>query len=288
MNRLSTQRFLPGFSSRHWGFTLIEILVAMAVLALVLVLMLQVVDSVVRSTRVQNQQMDSVEAARRALDIMEADLRVAVIARDSSLLAAQGSGPFAAATNPALAFLTTRRGPSGAIQHRFLYVAYALSASGELQRGFQSVPMTEKNLLQVRSLSPDEVETVATGVLRWEVLAVSTSGQKRLTGNATAAPWATDDYNGFAVPAGYLALFAPWAVLSKVTPPERVRALEVWVAVVDPQSYGLLIEQTGWSALQSQLSTASPEQWRNLIDGSDLPGPFKSSARILQKTIALP
>lgn len=275
-----------GRTARAPAFTLIEILVAMAVLALVLVLMLQVVENIMRSTRVQNQQMDSAGSARRALDILEADLRTAVISRDATILTASGGNTTDAVTNPQLSFLSHRRGPEGAADHRFLYVAYATNNAGALRRAYQSVSHGETNLLQIFSPAVESVDAVAEGILQWKVRAVTESGEKWDV-SETSGSWTTDQYNGFSIPAGFQALVAPGPDFATALT-NRTRAIEVWVAAADPQSYELLATQPGGPAFLAELAAADPQNWRALIDNADIPSPVKSSARILQKTIPLP
>lgn len=282
--------FLWRKHQRLTAFTLIELLVAMAVLALVLVLMLQVVDNIMRSTRVQNQQMDSAASARRAMDILEADLRAAVISRDAGILAATSASPADVETSPGLSFLTQRRGPGGpggTGTHRFLAVAYATNDAGELRRAYQSVPHAETNLLQIFPPSPDSAETVADGILQWKVRAVTESGEKFDLAGGDGGPWATNTYNGLAVPGGYRALVAPGPDFS-ASLTNRTRALEVWIAATDKQSHALLSDHSGSDDFLSNLAAADPESWRGLVDASEIPLPVKTSTRILQKTIPLP
>lgn len=266
-------------STRPDGFTLVEVLVAMAVLGLVLVLMLQMVESLMRSTRVQNQQMDSAASARHALDILEADLSHAVIARDSSLLASLSS-------NTTVSLLCRRRGPENASGHRFLAVAYAANNKGQLLRAYESIPFGETNLLRALEPTDENSSPVAEGVLSWQVRAV-TDGNKAHIASPASTHWATNRYNGLEVPAGYQAIVAAGpAFASGLT--NRTRALEVWVAALDPQGFSVLVEAGALTNLQSSLRSTEPEAWRGMIDSMDLPPQVKSAARVLQKTIPLP
>jgi len=115
------------------AFTVIELLFAMAVLAMILVMMVQVVNGILQSTRTQSQQMDSVATARRALDTMLTDIQSAVIGESSTILA-----PSTSSSN-LFAMLTTRHGMSGAADHRFLAVTYSLNPSNQIVRSHGSV-----------------------------------------------------------------------------------------------------------------------------------------------------
>ena len=62
-------------SSIPGGFTLLEMLVAMAVLSLTLVLFAQIADHTMNATKIANRQIDISSEARTAFDRIAADLR---------------------------------------------------------------------------------------------------------------------------------------------------------------------------------------------------------------------
>ncbi len=269
------------FALRHSpfvnGFTLIELLTAMAVLGIIMMMLMQVVSGILQSTRMQTQQMGSVENARRALDAMDADLKKAVVGEMASVLVSSSA--------PKIAFLSQRRGPANAAGHRFLAVTYETNADHELVRGYASVGYTDTDLLAA-SINTNTNSVVADGILGFKIMVVTSSTNFPSTG-APSPNWATNNYNGTATPTNFNALVtsAP-AFAAGLT--NRARALRVWVAAVDDQNYSLL---TNTSMLNNALAAiagkTNPAEWRAAIDDASIPPQTKSGIRILTKTIPL-
>ena len=277
------QNPFPATTRRYSSaFSLIEVLVATAVLALILVLITQVVDGIMQSIQVQNRQLDSASSARRALDVIEADLRTAVISPDASIL-------ISGTAQPPLAFLSRRRGPDGAPNHRLLAISYSLNEDGELRRGYRSVRFDDTDLLAAALTDPPEnqVSVLSKGILAWSVRVVA-GGEKKSLGATPAADedWATATYNGLTVPSGYQALIAAGPAFANGLK-NRATALEIWIAAVDPTAERILQDSGTLSAARTALGS-DPAAWRQALDTSSLPPPVKSSARVLNKTIPLP
>lgn len=271
------------------GFTLIELLVAMAVMALVLVMSLQLTNGLLGSIQVQNQQMDSVASARRALDVIAADLRGARIDNHCSVLVPETSG------SNLFAALTGRRGTNGATDHRFLAVRYSTNAEGGLVRSYGSVGYGDANLLQemLDATVPDAASVpsrypLASGIIGIDVRALGDGSGAYPFGLTAAQPnWATNVYNGQATPAGYLALVtrAPSFAYGLTN---RTRAIEIWIAAVSDQNYEFLKSANKIDAAKAALGSWPPD-WRADIDNSpDIPARGKAAIRILTKTIPLP
>jgi type II secretory pathway pseudopilin PulG len=256
------------------AFSLIELLTSMAVMAMVLAILLQVVNGILQTTRMQSQQMDSTAAARRALDIMALDLSKAVVSESAAVLV----GP----TN--LALITDRRGTNSS-NHRYLAVTYSLNGT-QLVRTYRSVSFNEVDLLAAAQETNNAATTsLANGILGWNLQVITTSGPQAAT-NIDSANYATALYNGFAVPAGWKALItASPAFASSLT--NRAQALEVWIAAVDEQNQGILTDTGSLTTAQAAL-TNNPALWRSDIDSANIPLPAKSAIRILNKTIPLP
>lgn len=267
--------------SRCLGFTILEVLVAAAVLALVLVMMLQVTEGILRSTRAQNQQMDSVAAARRALDVLVNDLKSAVSGNSAAILART------APSDDILALLTQRRGPQGAAGHRFLAVQYSTNSAGQLLRSYRSATFAETNLLQSAALPPTPpLQPLAEGILAFRVFARTQDGSTNLLSSSGGSGWAaTGSYNGLPVPSGWQALITPAATWSASG--NRATALEIWLAALDPQNFSLLQSSGTLGNAQAALA-GTPDTWRNTFDGASLPSPAKSALRILHRTVPLP
>lgn len=262
------------FKSTDPAFTLIELITSMAVLAMVMALLLQVVNGILQSTRMQSQQMDSTGAARRALDIMALDLSRAVVNESTAVLV----GP------TKLAMITDRRG-TNASNHRFLAVTYSMNGT-QLLRTYRSVSFNEVDLLTAAQDANNAVVTTLTdGILAWN-LQVRTSSGPQAAATTSSANYATNNYNGFTVPTGWSALTTTSpAFASSLT--NRAQALEVWIAAVDDQNQRILKDSGTLATAQSALST-NPALWRSEIDSANIPLPAKSSIRILNKTIPLP
>lgn len=255
------------------AFTILELLVSMAVLAIILVMLVQVVNGLLQSTRTQSQQMDSVASARRAIDVMAADLQNAVVGESSAILA-----PTSAGSN-LLALLTSRRGSNGSASHRFLAVSYSTSADSQLIRSYKSVDFAQTNLLAAATNTVAPFEPLARGILAVQVRAITETTNFPVTA-AAAANWATNTYNGIPAPTGFQAIItrSPAFAYSLTN---RTRALEIWVAAVDDQNRQLLPSSY-------RPANADPTTWRSEIDSSAIPAQAKSGIRVLNKTIPLP
>lgn len=271
------------------GFTLVELLVAMAVMALLLVLMLQVTNGVLLSSRTQNQQMESGGAARRALDVMALDCQNAVTAGNSAILAGQAGASY-------LLVLPVRRlTPSGVAvaNQRFLAVAYATNASNQLLRSYVSIPFTESNpVANLPGYTFTNNGPLSPGILAFQILALGDGTNSYPLSTAVSPNWATTNYNGLAPAANYFALLTPSSTFASTNYASGLtnctRGLQVWIAAVDDKNYRLLSNAGKLTTAQSALSSTNPTIWRASIDAANIPAQTKSSIRILTKTIPLP
>lgn len=267
---------------RCGGFTLVEILTATAVLAVLLALMLQIVNGILQSTKIQNQQMESVSSLRRVLDVLSQDIQNAVVGEDVSVLVSTNN-----ADGSLLALLAARHGTNGGTDHRFLAVDYATNTASELYRRYASVPFATASLLSAVTNATNAPYPLAVGILGIQIRAVTES--TNLPATADPSPnWATNLYNSNPVPQGYAALItAKPDFAAGMT--NRARALEVWIAGVDDQNYRLLASRGVLDTASGLLSSTNhPSSWRASIDAAVLPAPAKSAVRILTKTIPLP
>lgn len=271
------------------AFTLVELLVAMAVLSLVLVLMTQVVDGIMQSTRTQNQQMEAVASARRAVDVLALDLKHALVNRSASILV-----PSTPNSQTRLLFFTERRGPQGpqtAGDHRFLAIAYDFdAATAELRRKYRSIAITDRIDFGTLTSGPWSSTTfpTASGIWALDLRVVDENGDSHSLNPVTPEDnWATDTYNEIATPAGFSALISPGPdFAANLT--NRARMVEVWMAASDEQVSSIIEETSSRASLQAALGD-DPALWRENIDAAEnLPGPVKSGVRIIQKNIPLP
>ena len=265
---------------RFAAFTILELLVSVAVLAIILVMLLQVVNGLLQSTRTQSQQMDSVASARRALDVMAADLQNAVVGESSAILV-----PAAAGGN-LFALLAARRGPNGSASPRLLAVSYSTNSSNQLVRSYGSVDFSQTDLLAAAiNTTNTPVEPLAKGILAVQVIAITEATNYPLPTNSSAN-WSTNTYDGLTVPANWQALITRSPAFTSSLA-NRTRALEIWIAAVDDQNYQILSNSSKLSVAQGLL-TGAASGWRSALDNSAIPNQTKSGIRILNKTIPLP
>ena len=282
MLNLRTRQPIPHFPFRipHSalsGFTILELLVAMAVLSLILVMLVQVVNGLLQATRTQNQQMDSVSAARRAIDVIAADLRNAIVGDNAAILAPDG------ASSNLFALVTSRRSASTATSPRFLAVSYATNASNQLIRSYGSVDYAQANLLSITTVAP--AEPLAKGVLAIQARAMADGTNVYALTSTATANWATTNYNGLTPPAGFKALLTRSPGFSSALT-NRTRAMEIWIAAVDAQNYQLLKSSGNLPVVLGVIGT-DPTTWRSSIDAAAIPSQAKAGIRILNKTIPL-
>jgi prepilin-type N-terminal cleavage/methylation domain-containing protein len=268
---------LSGFATRSLsGFTLIELLVSMVVLAIVMGIVLQVVNGILKTTQLHSQQMDSIGAARRAMDILSLDLSKAVVGESSAILVAPGS----------LAMLTDRRGTNSS-DHRFLGVTYNVNSSNQIVRTYKSFSNNETDLISGAQDTNNSANSIlADGILGWSIRAMTLAGPQSFT-NPTTPHYATNNYNGFPVPPGWQAVITTSpAFASSLT--NRAQGLDVWIVAVDEQTRSLLDETSKLDAVRQALE-GDPSSWRLQIDESnEIPISAKASIQILHKTISLP
>jgi len=273
-------KFPHGF--RKKAFTLLEVLVATAVLGMVLVVVLQITNGILGATLAQRQQTDSVAAARRALDVISVDLQTAVAGNTAAILV-----PASGESSNLFALVTSRGGPVGSSGHRFLAVRYSTNDSSQLIRQYASVNYTVSNLLEsaVRADSTTN-HPLASGILQIRIKALADGMNAYPVDSPPSPNWSTNNYNGLAAPSGFKALLGPRASFASGLT-NRTRALEVSIAAVDSQNLQIL-SQIGKLATARSALAGDPANWRTSVDSADIPATSKSGIRILKKTIPLP
>lgn len=263
------------------GHTLVEMLVAAGVLALMLVLIFQVIEEVLSATRTQNQGIEAVSSARRLLDVMTIDLQNAVIGGDATVVAPSSGG------TTLFALVANRRGAASTNATRFLAVSYSLNNSNQVIRSYGSVGFSRTNLIQAAlNASTNASIPLVSGVLGIQVRAVTDSADYPLSGSVSPNWAVTGKYRGHPVPPGCNAIVTRAsgfpAVLTNCT-----RAIEVTVAIADEANCGILKSSGNLGTVTSVLGEET-SAWRGAVDGLALPGRLKSAVRIITKTIPLP
>ena len=265
------------------AFTLTELLIAMAVLAIILVMLLQVVNGIVSSTRIQTQQMESIASARRALDTISVDLKNSVINENAAILIPNS-------TNNGTLFnlLTSRRGEAGTTNHRFLAVSYSTDSSNNLLRKYGSVTLEQTDFLNATATAPTNgTDPLASGILAIQVRAIADGTNSYSFRDSPSANWATNAYNSTTAntPPTFNAILTTGPTFASGLT-NRTRAIEIWIAAVDDQNYQLLEAVNGLATSQSAMG-ANPNLWRAELDSANIPAAAKSGIRILNKTIHL-
>ncbi len=116
------------------GFTLVEMLVAIAILALVVVLVSNMLDSVTKVTTVSTKRMESDAQERQLLDRMAVDFAQMVKRKDVSYYVKTAGTPQAG--NDLIAFFSTIPGyyPSPSFQSPISLVAYRVNSGKRMER----------------------------------------------------------------------------------------------------------------------------------------------------------
>jgi type II secretory pathway pseudopilin PulG len=132
------------------AFTLVEVLVACAMLAGLVLLLATLLDGLGTATRGMNRKLDASAQARIALNQMGRDLGSITTGAGATLVL--GRSPDATGINDSMALLTRARGRNTATNHRLLAVFFAVRNYSDnvlgvstaslplLGRGFGSVP----------------------------------------------------------------------------------------------------------------------------------------------------
>jgi len=269
--------------TRHHGFTILELLVAMAVLALLLVAVLEITGKTTTLTRMAGSKLNATQAVRSALDAVERDLQNAVVTPEATVLVRTLNG------SPIIALLTRGRGP-GTQPARFLAVSYEWSPDGSFKRGYVPVNWAASNLLaaaESAASAPDQPQ-LAGSLLQVSYIALLTDGTRQSLATPAPGPWnasGTVTYGQWSVPTGWTALVSTTKTLAGNGP--RVRAVLVAMVGTDPKGFALL--SSAQKALFTQPTGADPvADWEAVANSASLPGPVRSSLSIQSKTIPLP
>ena len=283
------------------GFTLVEILVAVAVLALIIAMAVQILSFTLQVSLSSSHQLDASQRCRAVLDAIGADLTNLVVTNGSTVLVQDTGGTVQ------LAFLSSGRGPNTATDFRLLTVGYQFVTTGPNQginRTTSVVPWETANLL-AQSANPTgtpATSVLAKSIVRFDAVALLDNGQIVLltpptpTPPATTVSWitTTTTANGQAVPAGWSALVLAQALPDPNNP--RVKALIIGVASLDDQTFNLpnvsgMTNQLTAPALLAGQAQTPVDAWNAAIDAGNLtsdPKPAVTSLRLDQRTYTLP
>ena len=169
------------------GFSLIELLVACAILAMLLVALLSVTSSTALVTRLSQRRMDSAAGLRSAMDRMAVDLGAAILRNDLPPLFIISSS-----TNGSdeLYFRAQTEGYDG--ERGISTVGYRIR-DGKLERGAQGTGWTNDPLAFARQMATNSIantnfDVVGARVFRIKIEFIGTDGT-RLTNSAPPTNW---------------------------------------------------------------------------------------------------
>lgn len=263
------------------AFTLVELIVTMAVLVLMLVMLAQLLGLTLQASSASNQKMDATKSARKALDAVSNDLSYAVASGQTSIL----YGTAAPATDATLAMLSRGRAPAGAEQSgRMLSIRYSLE-NNSLRRDYLTVPWSETKLFDAALSSAQGTQSqVASGILRFAVLAGLEDGTilpVNELGPAAALP-AGELYAGEEVPEDWVALVAakPPATAVVTALNARIRSLILAVATVDEANLRLMAQAGALNILQPPVTADPVKEWEaQLAAATNVPAPARAAIR---------
>lgn len=269
---------------RRCGFTIVELLVATAVLALMLALLVQIANHTLQASRVTTQQLESTQSSRRVLDTLASDLAYSVFSSGATIIVQPRTG------SVTLSLLTSGRGPiTDMAPPRFLAINYKLEKH-QIIRSYRSVGWSEQNLLVAAESAAGvttDIAPLADGVLQFAVLAVLENGE---IVSVTSLPLSAGvsqptTYQGEVVPTGWTALIP--AKRPYTSNSERVKSLLFAIASVDQQNLQLLSESQ--KNILPPPATSDPiKEWEDDLAGADLPAPARAAIRFQSKVISLP
>jgi type II secretory pathway pseudopilin PulG len=283
-----------GFRKRNEAFTLVEMLVAFAVLAIIVVFVTRLFNTATRVTTTGNKHMDADAQARQLLDRIAIDFWQMIKRPDvdyylKSVANAQNG-------NDQIAFFAQVSGyyPSTGSQSPLSLVSYRInSANGSttfnrLERMGKGLvwngvspsnmpivflPLTiATNWAAATNASSDsDYEVLGPDIFRFEYFYLLKNG------NVSETPWDTA--------AGH----------TNVNGMQDITAICVSIAVVDPQSKGLLSDAqitTLASGMNDVVSSMHPgellAQWQSVLDSTiDMPRPAISSIRLYERSFDL-
>lgn len=266
------------------AFTIVELLVASAVLCLILALLLQVINGTLQSSRLINQRLDATEGARRALDILATDLGNCVIDSDTFILAS---------ANQDMAFITRGRGPRG-VSTRFLAVNFRVNADHELIRSFKPIAWGTSDLLAQSVESATGTKSVLSrGILALSIQAILEDGRSvPIFPIDSSAAVVKEKLNSVIIPSNWGALRSN-ASSTEIGSDLYARSLLITVVAVDERNYKLLESSGSLMRIINVLTQPLADEnislkWSSSLDNSSFELPAKAAIRILSKTVELP
>ena len=304
--RYIQNRLLSTFRPPLSAFSLIELLVAMAVMAMILVGTLQVITNTSKAIKIADSQREAGSAARVALDRLAADFSTAMLTGGATAVYLNDG------KNSQIGFLClsrTRKTDTSSTSPRAAIIAYAVLPTSEtvsgqavtyggLQRGDSETAYTGQFVGIFTGLpsasNPANWEPLGSGVVRFHISFVLDDGTivqdpPVYTMVSPDLGTQTTFLNGKTLDAGRVAV----AFSSENAPPSGryVKSLIVAVACVDPVAL-IKASSAQLGEVQTTLGTPANGQtplalWQSNLGSISFP-PLRQSLRFYQRTIPAP
>ena len=264
--------------STQGGFSILEILVAMAVTLLMAVMVVNLVDGAVRITSQSQQRVTAEAVARQALDRMSVDFARAIIRNDLPFRIGKNDG------NDSITFFAQADGYTAG--RGISMIGYRVT-NNSLQRGAQSTQWTSNEItfttLSNALADPDYLaideanfETISADVFRLEFAFLMENGTiTNVVGTNSGST--------------YVASLAP---PEKSSPQDTLRAVIVGIATLDDRARKLLPMTNAMEEMANRFPDASSTNeilsgWDGFLSDPDLPEPARKSLRVNQRTILI-
>ena len=290
------------------GFTLIEMMVAVAIMATLLVLFATMISHVSEISKTGQKRLDNDDAGRLALDIIGGDLSGRIVRDDLSTLMIEREGADPAHSQPTLAFLTEAPAspPSGSVvsaaPDTIAFVGYRLTnPSSGLERvsqqlTLQSLPQTptpsQTNPLATLLAAPEtQSQVIAPEVIRMEIEFVNRTNGIFMT----EPPQGTNPI--LYVPSAYTSNSPTLSTLPGSALPDwkNVEAIVVTLVCIDQSTKGLASVSNKLPAIAASFvsptglsSNSVSAAWQSNSLSLRMPGLPAASIRIQTRTYPVP
>ncbi|GAT32626.1 prepilin-type N-terminal cleavage/methylation domain-containing protein [Terrimicrobium sacchariphilum] len=270
------------------AFTLIEVLASLAVMALMLVFLQQIINGTMAASRRAHQQANSSLAAQSTLDTLGNDL--------SNLVTANGATVFVkedADRNISIAFLTrTRRSVNAPDTTRYMAVLYQ-KVNNQIVRSNWPVTWSDTDVAKAATTRPAGCleSIVADNIIGFQGAFLTNDGS--VAQFTSGGDWTAATTTQGQVPAGQFKalVLAPGGNEFATASQPYVRSLVVAVAALDDQSAQLAKVSDLATTLGTPSQGQTPQQhWNTILSGGHMngvPDPVVSSLRTAETTFLL-
>ena len=272
---------------RRQAFTLVELMVALSVVALLVLLVARLFDQAARLTALGHKRMNTDEQSRQVLDRMAVDLAQMVRRADVDYYVKSAAN--AQAGNDQIAFYAMVPGyyPSSGSQSPVSLVAYRVSARNKLERMSKGLVWNAVSAvnapivflpLTISATWPtatnagadSDYEVVGAQIFRFEYAYLLNDG------SVSDTPWSPG--NGHSAVAGM----------------HDVAAIEIFVATIDSKARQLVTEAqitTAAGTMDDFASAMVPgqllSQWQSALNTTALPRPVIQGVRLYERQFRL-